>query len=159
MENTLKSRLIEFIASKGMSVRRFEIECGLPNAYVSNLRHNITSRRLEVITAKFPDLNLQWLMTGEESMSRSETSDNAEETDADIEKRLTEMNMQMIRMMTEFVRQEAKIADRYRECIDRLQTQCDRLQEQNLKLTGMLEMKMCNEQPSPKRTQGKTIIG
>ncbi len=157
MENTLKSRLIEFIASKGMSVRRFEIECGLPNAYVSNLRNNITSRRLEVITEKFPDLNLQWLMTGEESMSRSKTSDSIEETDANIEKRLTEMNMQMIRMMTEFVKQEAKIADRYRECIDRLQVQCDRLQEQNLKLIGMLENTM--SEPSPKRMQGETIIG
>ncbi len=159
MANTLKSRLIEFIASKGMSVRRFEIECGLPNAYVSNLRNNITSRRLEVITAKFPDLNLQWLMTGEESMSRSMVSDSVEETEADIEKRLTEMNMQMIRMMTEFVKQEAIITDRYRECIDRLQSQCDRLQEQNLKLADMLEKAMSDEQPNPKRVHGKTIIG
>ncbi|MBP3533440.1 MAG: hypothetical protein J6J75_03965, partial [Alistipes sp.] len=89
MERNLKSRLIEFIASKGMSIRRFEIECGLPNAYVSNIRNNITSRRLEVITAKFPDLNLQWLMTGEGSMSRSESAEGGG-TDADIERRLSE---------------------------------------------------------------------
>lgn len=132
MEKNLKSRLLEFIASKDMSVRRFEIECGLPNAYVSNLRNNITSRRLEVITAKFPDLNLQWLMTGEESMSRNESVENAGGSDANIEKRLSEINMQLIRMMTEFVKQETKITERYRECIDRLQ-------EQNAKLTGMLE--------------------
>lgn len=120
MERNLKSRLIEFIARKECRYDEFEIECGLPNAYVSNIRNNITSRRLEVITAKFPDLNLQWLMTGEGSMSRNESSEGGG-TDADIERRLSEMNMQLIRMMTEFVRQETKITERYRDCIDRLQ--------------------------------------
>lgn len=151
MERNLKSRLIEFIASKGMSIRRFEIECGLPNAYVSNIRNNITSRRLEVITAKFPDLNLQWLMTGEGSMSRNESSESGG-TDADIERRLSEMNMQLIRMMTEFVRQETKITERYRDCIDRLQ-------EQNEKLSGMIEKMIPDEQPNRKRSLGKTVIG
>lgn len=151
MERNLKSRLIEFIASKGMSIRRFEIECGLPNAYVSNIRNNITSRRLEVITAKFPDLNLQWLMTGEGSMSRNESSEGSG-TDADIERRLSEMNMQLIRMMTEFVRQETKITERYRDCIDRLQ-------EQNEKLSGMIEKMIPDEQPNRKRSLGKTVIG
>lgn len=151
MERNLKSRLIEFIASKGMSIRRFEIECGLPNAYVSNIRNNITSRRLEVITAKFPDLNLQWLMTGEGSMSRNESSEGGG-TDADIERRLSEMNMQLIRMMTEFVRQETKITERYRDCINRLQ-------EQNEKLSGMIEKMIPDEQPNRKRSLGKTVIG
>ena len=151
MERNLKSRLIEFIASKGMSIRRFEIECGLPNAYVSNIRNNITSRRLEVITAKFPDLNLQWLMTGEGSMSRSESAEGGG-TDADIERRLSEMNMQLIRMMTEFVRQETKITERYRDCIDRLQ-------EQNEKLSDMIEKMIPDEQPNRKRSLGKTVIG
>lgn len=131
MENNLKSRLIEFISTKGMSIRRFEQECGLPNAYVSNLRNNITSRRLDTITAKFPDLNLQWLMTGEGSMSRIESAENGSDGKS-IEQRLGEMNMQMIRFVTEFVRQEAKITESYRENIDRLQ-------EQNAKLTDMIE--------------------
>jgi putative phage repressor len=152
MEKNLKSRLIEFIASKDMSIRRFEIECGLPNAYVSNIRNNITSRRLEVITAKFPDLNLQWLMTGEGSMSRNESAEGAGGTNADIERRLSEMNMQLIRMMTEFVRQETKITERYRDCIDRLQ-------EQNEKLSGMMEKMISDEQPNRKHTLGKTVIG
>ena len=134
-----------------MSIRRFEIECGLPNAYVSNIRNNITSRRLEVITAKFPDLNLQWLMTGEGSMSRNESSEGSG-TDADIERRLSEMNMQLIRMMTEFVRQETKITERYRDCIDRLQ-------EQNEKLSGMIEKMIPDEQSNKKRSLGKTVIG
>lgn len=151
MEKNLKSRLIEFIASKDMSIRRFEIECGLPNAYVSNIRNNITSRRLEVITAKFPDLNLQWLMTGEGSMSRSESAEG-NGANADIERRLSEMNMQLIRMMTEFVRQETKITERYRDCIDRLQ-------EQNEKLSVLIEKMIPDEQPNKRHSLGKTVIG
>lgn len=151
MEKNLKSRLIEFIASKDMSIRRFEIECGLPNAYVSNIRNNITSRRLEVITAKFPDLNLQWLMTGEGSMSRSESAEGSG-ANADIERRLSEMNMQLIRMMTEFVRQETKITERYRDCIDRLQ-------EQNEKLSVLIEKMIPDEQPNKRHSLGKTVIG
>lgn len=151
MEKNLKSRLIEFIASKDMSIRRFEIECGLPNAYVSNIRNNITSRRLEVITAKFPDLNLQWLMTGEGSMSRSESAEGSG-AKADIERRLSEMNMQLIRMMTEFVRQETKITERYRDCIDRLQ-------EQNEKLSVLIEKMIPDEQPNKRHSLGKTVIG
>ena len=138
MENNLKSRLSEFIASKGMSIRRFELECGLPNAYVSNLRNNITSRRLDTITAKFPDLNLQWLMTGEGSMSRSEAATDGSDGD-NAEKRLNEMNMQLLRMITEFIRQENKIAERYRESIDRLE-------EQNARLTELIEKLLADRQ-------------
>lgn len=159
MENNLKSRLIEFITSKDMSVRRFEIECGLPNAYVSNLRNNITSRRLEIITAKFPDLNLQWLMTGEGCMSRNEPLENLDAEGADIGKRLAEMNVQMLRMMTEFVRREEKTAERYRECIDRLQEQCRQLQEQNTRLADMLEKTASDGQPDNRRTRRKAVIG
>lgn len=152
MENNLKSRLSEFIASKGMSIRRFEQECGLPNAYVSNLRNNITSRRLDTITAKFPDLNLQWLMTGEGGMSRNESENNTDQTNAGLEKRLSDINMQMIRFVTEFVRQEAKIAESYRESIDRLQ-------KQNAKLTDIIEKMLQDRQPAPKRKNKKTVIG
>lgn len=152
MENNLKSRLSEFIASKGMSIRRFEQECGLPNAYVSNLRNNITSRRLDTITAKFPDLNLQWLMTGEGGMSRNESENNTDQTNAGLEKRLSDINMQMIRFVTEFVRQEAKIAESYRESIDRLQ-------KQNAKLTDIIEKMLQDRQPAPKRKNKKAVIG
>lgn len=130
MENNLKSRLIEFITAKGMSIRRFEQECGLPNACISNMRNNITTRRLDAITAKFPDLNLQWLMTGEGGMSRTEPDGNTGEQDAGgLEKRLSDINMQMIRFVTEFVRQEEKKIAMYREDINRLQVQNAQLTE------------------------------
>ncbi len=152
MENNLKSRLVEFISAKGMSIRRFELECGLPNAYVSNLRNNITARRLDTITAKFPDLNLQWLMTGEGVMSRTEPEDHAGEADAGLEKRLGDMNLQMIRMLREFVEREKRIAESYRESIDRLQ-------EQNARLTGIIERLLADRQEGNSETHTKTVIG
>ena len=158
MEKNLKSRIIEFIASKDMSVRRFEIECGLPNAYVSNLRNNITSRRLDAITAKFPELNLQWLMTGEGSMSRNEPVENSGTDDDDIEKRFVKMHMQMLRIMTEFIKREENNAAQYREHIDHLVEECEHLRKQNLELTGMLKEIMTDWRDESKRPCGKAII-
>lgn len=66
----MKKRLQLFIESSGMSTRRFEIACGFPNAYVSNIKHTITPKRLAAIAEHFPQLNISWLLSGEGEMLR-----------------------------------------------------------------------------------------
>lgn len=41
MEQTVKERLIQFIKYKGLSQRKFEIEVGLSNGYINNIRNGI----------------------------------------------------------------------------------------------------------------------
>lgn len=68
----MKERLKEFIASMGMSVRAFEQSCGRPNGFVNNLNGSISVKTLGDISARYPRLNVRWLMTGEGDMLRRE---------------------------------------------------------------------------------------
>lgn len=68
---TVQERLKEYISSKGMSVRKFEIACGFANGWVSDLTSAIRFANISEIYRNFPDLNFDWLLTGEGSMLRT----------------------------------------------------------------------------------------
>lgn len=67
---TVQERLKEYISSKGLSVRKFEITCGFANGWVSDLTSAIKFDNVSEIYRNFPDLNIDWLFTGEGSMLR-----------------------------------------------------------------------------------------
>lgn len=64
----LKERIIQFIEYKGISVQRFEKEVGLSNAAVSKMGDNTRRATVDKISNCFPDLNPNWLLTGEGEM-------------------------------------------------------------------------------------------
>lgn len=68
MEQTVKQRLIEFMRAKKLSQKRFETIAGLSNGYINSLRQAPTATKLQSILSAFPDLNQQWLLTGEGEM-------------------------------------------------------------------------------------------
>lgn len=68
MEQTVKQRLIEFMRAKKLSQKRFETIAGLSNGYINSLRQAPTATKLQSILSAFPDLNQQWLLTGEGKM-------------------------------------------------------------------------------------------
>lgn len=69
MENqTVKDRLLAFIESKGISVRRFEQLCGLGPTYIAHLPARISSKMLSKMRMAFPELNPQWLLYGDGDM-------------------------------------------------------------------------------------------
>lgn len=63
-----KERLLEFIAHKKMIVSEFERVCGLSNGYVGNMKNTVGRKGLNEIRRVFPDLNPEWLLTGEGEM-------------------------------------------------------------------------------------------
>ena len=71
---TVKDRLIIFIDYLGISVRKFEIECGLKNSYVNNIRKSITDDKLKLIADHYPNLNLSWLVLGHGEMILDENA-------------------------------------------------------------------------------------
>lgn len=73
-QSAIKSRLLEFIAEKKLSTRRFEIECGLSNASVQNIRRNLGVDKLLKIAGRFPELNFDWLILGRGEMLRQENT-------------------------------------------------------------------------------------
>ena len=72
MEQTVKERLIQFIKYKGLSQRKFEIEVGLSNGYINNIRNGIGASVLQKLLGKFPDLSQNWLINGYGEMIKPE---------------------------------------------------------------------------------------
>lgn len=77
---SVKKRLKEFIKYKGISVRSFEIKCGLSNSYISNMRVSIQPEKISCIAEQFPELNMGWLMTGEGEMIKTVQQDSPVKT-------------------------------------------------------------------------------
>lgn len=72
-------RIKQYIDFKKITVARFEAEIGMSNnSFRKSLRNNgsIGTDKLENILKHFPDINPQWLLTGEGAMLRSAGSDN-----------------------------------------------------------------------------------
>lgn len=67
----VKERLSEFIASKCLTVKAFEEQSGLSNGTVAKVGENIRKTTLARISKSFPDLNINWVLTGEGSMLRT----------------------------------------------------------------------------------------
>jgi hypothetical protein len=68
---TVKERLILFVRHKKMSIRKFELTCGLSLGYINNIRVSIQPDKVTRIADCFPDLNTGWLMTGEGEMLKN----------------------------------------------------------------------------------------
>jgi len=66
-------RLEEYITSKNISIRQFEMNIGTSNGVIHTAiknRKDIRSSWISKIIEKYPDLNTEWLITGKGSMLR-----------------------------------------------------------------------------------------
>ena len=68
MENTVKQRLIDYLAFKKIGQNRFEKMAGVSNGYIHNLKNAPKTPILTKILQAAPDLNRVWLLTGEGDM-------------------------------------------------------------------------------------------
>lgn len=65
---TVKDRLLQFMAHANMSQARFEKHVGLSNGFVNNVGNGLTTKSLQKIKDKYPQLNTSWLLNGEGQM-------------------------------------------------------------------------------------------
>ncbi|MDR0573038.1 MAG: hypothetical protein LBG96_03230 [Tannerella sp.] len=68
----MKKRLLDFLAYSGISQKKFEVNCGLSNGFVDKVGDSIRTNNLNKISTVYPDLNINWLKTGEGSMLKSD---------------------------------------------------------------------------------------
>lgn len=66
--STQKERLFAFINVLGYSVREFERSIGVSNGTVRHLNDTVTANVRQKVSAKFPQLNIDWLLTGSGDM-------------------------------------------------------------------------------------------
>lgn len=77
---TLQDRLSEYLTAKSLNNRDFERICGLSNGTAARLRNTTRKSTFDKI-ANFCDLNVDWLLTGEGDMLRTDVSPKISYTD------------------------------------------------------------------------------
>ena len=63
-----KERLKLFVQSLGLGQNAFEAEVGIANGYLASKSQSVNSDAIEKILVRFPNLNLDWLFTGNGEM-------------------------------------------------------------------------------------------
>ena len=61
---SVKERLRYYISFKGISERKFCLTIGVSGTYINSIRKSMHPDKIKSIAMHFPDLNLEWLMTG-----------------------------------------------------------------------------------------------
>lgn len=73
---TVKERLTLFAKFKEKSVRAFEIKSNLTVGYVNAIRVSIQPDKIQRIASQYPDLNTEWLITGNGPMLKNLPEDS-----------------------------------------------------------------------------------
>lgn len=149
METTVKQRLIEYLKYKGIGQNRFEKKAGLAIGYISKLRIEPSPTKLRSIINAAPDLNKDWLLTGDGEMLLPKEG-NVATVEGDgtavagnsihveipdiISKALDEIAAQ--RMLTE--KSQSQV-DKSQEQLDKAYEQVSKAQEQIDRLITLLE--------------------
>ena len=64
MSSSVKDRIKAFLEYLNISQGKFEGITGLSNGAINNIGEGISTRTLNKITAKYPQLNTAWVLTG-----------------------------------------------------------------------------------------------
>lgn len=75
--NSVSDRLAFFLKQKGKGQTAFEKDAGLGRGYVKNASDNMGSKVMSKIKNQCPDLNIDWLLTGEGNMLVEEANKEA----------------------------------------------------------------------------------
>ena len=70
IETTVKERLMRYLYNKDIKSNYFCSKIGVSAAFISSMRKSIQPDKLYSIAVNFPDLSIEWLLTGEGNMLR-----------------------------------------------------------------------------------------
>jgi hypothetical protein len=136
MENTVKERIITFMRYKNISVSAFERRCKFSNGYLRALKHEPSLGKLEEILLEFPELNKNWLLTGEgEMLNTTPISQHVENSDHISQ--FGDVNSMSEEIINKFLEEIAA----QRKTTEKVQEQMSVAQEQITRLIAILERK------------------
>lgn len=64
----IKERLVTFLEHLKIGQKKFEVAAGLSNGFVNNIGNGISTISTNKIRSAYPELNIDWLLTGEGDM-------------------------------------------------------------------------------------------
>lgn len=67
----MKERIFQIIDHYKMSVRQFELKCGLSGGYVKNIKNGLGRQKLNDVLNAFPEISREWLILGTGEMLRT----------------------------------------------------------------------------------------
>lgn len=73
MSSTVKERLTQYLKLKKISKTSFGKAIGVSNSFVSSMRKSIAPDKIQSIALNYPDLNIEWLLTGEGAMLKNQS--------------------------------------------------------------------------------------
>ena len=129
---SVKDRLKIYIKYLGIGQSKFEKQCNLSNGYINNSKGNFGASKLEYILKLHPELNREWLLTGEGEMLKSPVQEargdnntqiagnsNNVNTSAEMQIALNEIS-EMRKLVQEQVRINKEQTDRFLAIIEKL---------------------------------------
>lgn len=71
---SVKEKLKTYLREKGVTQAEFAESIGVSTGYVNAIRKSIQPDKLAIIKSKYPDLDISWLLAGEESLNELHTN-------------------------------------------------------------------------------------
>ncbi len=81
--DTVKERLSFYLLQKGINKSEFGRRIGVSSAFITSMRKSIQPDKIAAIKQNFPDLNTDWLLTGEGDMLKPNSQNEVEDLTAD----------------------------------------------------------------------------
>lgn len=124
METTVKERLIEYLKYRNIGQNKFEKMAGISNGYISNTKGSIGTSVLTRIIDACPDLNKNWLLSGEGEMLKATQSvgdiTNSNVSGVNVNGKEIHINPDAYQTLLKIVESNQKTTEKFQEQIDRL---------------------------------------
>ena len=117
---TVKERIKIFAKSQEKSVRAFEIRSGLNIGYINAIRVSIQPDKIQSIALAYPNLNLDWLLTGKGQMLTPPISEGLNNSTDEQNEEMEKMKIE-IAYLKEALKDKQEIIIMMREKINALE--------------------------------------
>lgn len=130
MNDTIKERLVAYLKYKGVNKSEFGRAIGVSNAYITSIRKSIQPDKVQKISSHFPDLNMNWLMTGEGEMLKATVNQTANgDNNTQVAGNANHINSQAtIEKALAEISEQRKLVSKSQEQIDRLLSIIEKMQ-------------------------------
>lgn len=155
---TVKERLVAYIKFKGLSARQFSISIGVSAGYVAAISQSIQPDKLSRISTQYPDLNTEWLLTGEGEMLKlpTQSAGNPQSLPLDVSGDRFDRLMNVLEMQAKQMQIQSEQIQTQDERIKKQAEQIDKLIEKNNRLIERLEKQESEEGLRPHKALAHT---
>jgi|WetSurMetagenome_2_1015567.scaffolds.fasta_scaffold66538_3 hypothetical protein len=133
----IKDRFKVLLSELKIGQGKFEEICGMGNGTINNIKLGISSPNLEKIMNVFPQVNIEWLISGRGEMFKMSPVQEVKKINVEDSVGMKEVFTQMGKLIDTNAKQQHRI-DEQSQRIDEQSKKIDELQEENRKIRARL---------------------